>query len=392
MVYLLLSILLLIFTLAYDLKIAKTGKDFWYWSFFVCFTALSGFRYKVGGDTLEYFNSFTNQIPTLKSLNITHFETIRYEPFWILLNSFCKTIIDDFAFFQIVHAIFINVVIFRFFKKNTQYLFTAILIYWLFFYLYFNMEILRESIAISFFLLAYPYLSTKRLGKFYILVFCAIMFHASAVFLCFLPLFKNAVLNKGTMLKIGFLVFGIILLLGVLPNLMPNTEIQRRLAIYQLFTPSFFGFTFYAMIFFGGPMYIYINYIKYRRPIFKDIIVVYFSIAAIVSYLTGFSRLINYFMPFLSIYFVNYLFLVYNLRRYRKIKAIFIPLIVVIAFFPKYLYYFRDTSDLVPDTHNYNRWFPYCSIFDKQENKERELLFYRSFNDSREYIKNKNKD
>lgn len=390
MVYLILSILLLILIISYDLNIAKSGRNFWYWIVFICFAAISGLRYKVGGDSFEYFRSFNNEIPILSKLNVIHFQTIRYEPFWIILNSTCKTIIDDFVFFQIVHAIFINLVIFKFIKKNTNYLFTTVLIYWLFFYLYFNMEVLRESLAISFFLLAYPYMSEKKWYKFYLLIFCAIMFHTSAFFLCFLPIFRESKLNKLAIMKIGILVTTIIVLLAIIPNLLPNSEMQSRIASYQMFTPSLLGFIFYLLVFFGGPYFIYVQYTRYTTPIFPDIVVVYFAIATIVSYLTGFSRLINYFMPFLSVYFVNYLFLIYKLRRYRKVRAMLITVIFILALVPKCLYYFKDTSDLVPDTHNYNRWFPYTSIFDKKEYKKREQLYYESLNSGREYLKNRN--
>src|SRR5690606_12351352 len=116
---------------------------------------------------LEYFNSFTNQIPKLGALKQEHFIMLRYESFWILLNSACKTIIDDFAVLQFIHTIFVNAVVFWFFNKYTKYKFTSLFIYLLFYYLYYNTEILRESIAISFFLLAYPALTAGKWFKYF---------------------------------------------------------------------------------------------------------------------------------------------------------------------------------------------------------------------------------
>ena len=128
MIYLFLSIVILTLVVTYDLKKLKAGRDLWYWTIFIFFVCVAGLRYKVGGDSLEYYNSFTGQIPTLNDLSRDHFFSIRYEPFWIILNSVCKTIINDFALFQFVHAFWINFVIFKFFKNNTQYRFTAILV------------------------------------------------------------------------------------------------------------------------------------------------------------------------------------------------------------------------------------------------------------------------
>ncbi|MDR6733829.1 EpsG family protein [Sphingobacterium sp. 2149] len=362
------------------MKSNKAGRNLWYCITYVFFVCISGFRYKVGGDSLEYFNSFANQIPTLKDLTIDHFFTIRYEPFWIILNSICKTILNDFAILQLIHAIWINLVIFRFFKKNTKFLFTAILIYWLFFYFYFNMEILRESVAISFFLLAYPYLSSKKWVKYYLLVICAIMFHTSASFLIVLPLFRNQVLNKTNFIKIGCIVIGIIALFGVAPNLILGGALQQKFLIYQLFTPTFAGFTYYVCLYFFGPLFIYRHYTKYRVPLFRDIAVAYFAIAAIVSYLTGFSRFVNYFTPFMAVFLTNYIVLIFEIKKFRQVRSAVIFFIILISFIPKLLYYTQDTSDLVSDTHKYDLWFPYNSIFDKEENIKREQLFYRSFN------------
>ncbi|OJZ13216.1 EpsG family protein [Sphingobacterium sp. 40-24] len=390
MIYLFLSIVILTLVVTYDLKKLKAGRDLWYWTIFIFFVCVAGLRYKVGGDSLEYYNSFTGQIPTLNDLSRDHFFSIRYEPFWIILNSVCKTIINDFALFQFVHAFWINFVIFKFFKNNTQFRFTAILVYWMFFYFYFNMEILRESIAISLFLVAYPYLSKKKWLKYYIIVICSAMFHTSAIFLLFLPFFSSQVLNRVTLIRIAFVVVGTVFLLGVVPSIVPGSELQQRFASYQLFTPTFTGFTYYSLIYFFGPLYLYFNYIKYRSPVFEELVVAYFTIAGVVCYLTGFARLINYFTPFLAVFFTNYVFLIYELKKYKQIRSLVIVGVFLISFIPKYLYYFQDTSDLVANTHKYDLWYPYNSIFDKQENQIREQLFYRSFNNSREYLKNKN--
>jgi len=385
MIYLLPLMLIFPLIFVYDVSTNKVGERFWYNFVVFILICIAGLRYKVGGDTLEYFNSFTNQVPTLGNLSAATFLQIRYEPFWILLNSICKTISNDFVLLQFVHAIFVNVVISRFFRKYTQFRFSSLLVYYLFYYLYYNTEILRESIAISLFVLAYPYLSKGVWAKYYILAICATLFHGSAIIMFFLPLFKTVELNKGTFVRIAFVVISAIILLKFAPNIIPDPELRRRFSGYQEFTPSLFGFLYYLGIFFLGPLYIYLQYGKYRSTLFPELITVYFTIAAVVSYLTGFNRFINYFMPFLTVYFVNYLFLIAEIKKYRQVRSLVIIAVFIISFLPKYLYYFKDTSNLVADTHNYNRWFPYTTVFNKEENEKRRMLFYRSFNYSREY-------
>ncbi|WP_312364460.1 EpsG family protein [Sphingobacterium sp.] len=391
MVYLIPLIIILLSIFSYDVKKSKGGSNLVYIFIVLVLICISAFRYKVGGDSQEYFSSFINQIPKLNDISIGTFAQTRYEPFWVLLNSLCKTIVEDFAFFQFVHATFINIIIAWFFTKYTPYRFTAIFIYSLFYFLYYNMEILRESLAISFFLLAYPFLVKRVWLKYYILAFVGTMFHSSGIIMFFLPLFRNTVLNRGSFIRIAIIVFLVMILLRFAPNLIPNPELRRRFESYQEFTPSIFGFSYYLLIYFLGPLFIYLQYKKERPVLFPELITIYFTIAAVVSYLTGFTRFINYFMPFLTIYFTNYLFLIAALRRYRQVRSFMVSAIFILVFMPKLMFYFKDTSELVAGTHTYNLWFPYASTFDKEENETRRLLFYRSFNYSREY-KEKNKE
>ncbi|MCD2421387.1 EpsG family protein [Niabella pedocola] len=389
MIYLFILALILVLVFSYDTNAKKAGGKFWYGFVFITLVCVAGLRYKVGGDSLEYFNSFENQIPPLNKLQLKHFVLLRYEPLWILLNSVCKTIVDDFAFFQFVHSIFVNIVLFSFFKKYTPYKFTAVLIYFLFYYLYYNMEVMRESLAISFFLLAYPAMVKNKWAQYYILIICATLCHASSIFLFFIPLFRKKKLTKSTFVKIGVSILLIMVLFNFAPTLIPNEEIRRRFSEYQKYIPSVFGFLYFLCIFFIVPIYIFLKYTRKRPVLFPELVVIYFAIAPMVSYFTGFSRFINYFMPFLTIYFANYLFMIAGDTKYHRARAILITGIFILVFLPKYLYYFRNTSHLVPNTYNYERWYPYTTVFDKQENETRKLLFYRSFDYSRKHIREK---
>lgn len=389
MIYLIPFFFILLGVLFYDTQLNKGSGRILYIFSFLSFVVLSGLRYKVGGDTLEYFRSFDTQIPKLQNLTLNVFVELRYEPLWIIFNSVCKSIVDDFSFLQFVHAFFVNYVLFRFFKNYTTYKFTAILVYFLFYYLYLNFEILRESIAICLFLLAYPFLEKKENIKYFLLIGCACMFHISAIILFILPFFKINELNRKVLIKMVLFVLLAFIFLQIAPFLIPNEDLRVRFIEYQMFTPSFAGFTFYLLIYFVGPLFVYFKYTKYREVMFPNLIFIYFTIAIIVSYLTGLSRFINYFMPFMTVYFVNFLFMLSTVKRYRQVKVFVIPIVFGIAFAPKYMFYMRDTSENVPGTHKYNLYLPYTSIFKKEEDENRELLFYRSFDISREYIDNK---
>ena len=117
MVYLIPLIFILLGVTFYDTRINSGSGKILYFLSFLTLVILSGLRYKVGGDTLEYFRSFESQIPKLGQLKLETFTNLRYEPLWIIFNSVCKSIVDDFSFLQFVHAIFVNYILFKFFKN-----------------------------------------------------------------------------------------------------------------------------------------------------------------------------------------------------------------------------------------------------------------------------------
>ncbi|MBS1504558.1 MAG: EpsG family protein, partial [Bacteroidetes bacterium] len=107
----------------------------------IVLVCIAGLRYRVGGDTLSYIDEY-DEIPYFSQLLKYNFIGSRWDPLWVVFSSICRSINPDFVFLQCIHALIVNTIIFRFIKRNTQYRFTGILLYYMFAYLYFNMEIL----------------------------------------------------------------------------------------------------------------------------------------------------------------------------------------------------------------------------------------------------------
>jgi len=139
-------------------------------------------------DSVAYMDNFKNLIVPLSELNMESFTESRYQPFWILINSFCKSF-GSYVLLQIICAYILNICVFYFFKKTTTKIFTCILFYFLVDYFYFNMEIVRESLAIGIFLLAMIKYNEKKIFKAYLLIFIAFLFHHFAAILFIVPLF-----------------------------------------------------------------------------------------------------------------------------------------------------------------------------------------------------------
>jgi hypothetical protein len=309
------------------------------------------------------------------------FSETRYDPLWVVLSSISKTLIDDFAFFQIIHATIVNVIIFRFIKQNTVYRFTAVFLYFCGAYLYFNMEIMRESLAICVFLLGYPSFRDKKWFQFYLYAFVAFMLHSSAMILFLFPLFRYLKINLiGILIILGFFYFSFyfeaILKLGLFA-----TRITDKYNSYSDIELNFFGllyvFIFYCLI----PILImYFNkMLDGENNNFEDLTFAYFFLASIFLAMSGFGRFLNYVTPFVIIYLGDFINKVINDERLYRYRFTIVILLLFVIAIPKIQYYFIDTSKIAKGTHQYNLWVPYSSIFTEEEYDFRDPIYQAGF-------------
>lgn len=193
MIYLIILIYIIFLNIAYP-KIDKNGIQS-YWYLYVIFVILAGFRYKMGVDTYAYTLEYKT-FPTLFQLNHNFIKESNYQILWILFESTLRTISSSFYVVQIVLAAFVNYVVFKVVKTHAVNPFLSILFYYLLFYINLNMEILRESVAISLLLLGINFLIKKQYLSYYGLAFIAFFFHQSAIVLFIVPLIQLVNFNK----------------------------------------------------------------------------------------------------------------------------------------------------------------------------------------------------
>jgi hypothetical protein len=362
---------------ANKVKVSESTKNFFYYSSLFVLIALAGLRYKVGGDSFAYLLDF-EKIPFL-DFNY-NFSKTTYEPLWSLLLSFCKSVVNNFVFFQIVHAIFINSVVFWFIKKYTPYRFTAILFYYISLYLYFNTEILRESLAICCFLLAYPYFTKEKWIKYYLLAIVAIGFHYSALILLIAPIAKRFRFDARTFLWL----FGVSVLFVAFSEqleefllwILGKAGVAERYAIYQFFKLNIKGtIANYIILFFIPALVIYTNRKLNGQNNFKDLYFFYFFVVVAILVFEELLRFRNYMSIFCLVYWTNFIFNVFQWQFVRRLQKIVLCLLFVVFVTPDFVSYFRDTSKLVKGTKYYNRWYPYYSVFKPQEYPLREKLW-----------------
>jgi hypothetical protein len=376
MIYLLIFIYLLILSFAYEIGNLKKGKNFNKFFLFLILVGLAGFRYRVGGDTYFYM-LYYDYLPNLSQIFSIDLGITKFQPLWLLLNAFSRSISPEFYVFQILHATIINSIIFYFFNKNTRYFFTAILMYYLGFYGYFNFEILRESLAICIFLLSINYFVERKWAKYYLLSVVAFGFHFSAIILFVLPFLKR--------IPITFPAITIIVILGILLNsiflnfinsLSISNGLLLSLDAYREYKYTLWGLLSIVLLWIIYPIIILkistnLN-IKNNLHTFLQF---YILIGSFSLLFFIFFRFRNYFIPFLFLFLAEILHKLFRLKSFKDFR---IPVLLIVFSFFTFIHtysYFTDTSDLVPKSKWYSRWYPYNSIFDKRTDQTRERLF-----------------
>lgn len=214
MIYIITLIFVLACALFFDFGRVNNSrlKKICYTLILVWLIALSGFSYNVGSDIPGYMYQYA-------AIGRHHFESwkdLSYfenrQPGWMLLNIVCSRIYNRFVLLQLVIAIFSNYVILSFIKKHTKYLFIGIFLYCICSYLNFNFNVLRQTVALAFFLIGYDSLVEKKWVKYYLCCICAFMFHSTAIICFIFPFLYLIKVNKKWL--IGYVTS--ILLLAIL--------------------------------------------------------------------------------------------------------------------------------------------------------------------------------
>lgn len=344
---------------------------------------IAGLRYRMAPDSVAYVENFNNQMVPLSKLTIESFTESRYQPLWILLNSFVKSF-GNYVILQIICSAFLNFCVFYFFKKTSKFFFTCILFYFLIDYFYFSMEIVRESLAISVFLLAMINYNENKKLKAFLLIFVAFLFHHFAAILFILPFFLSNIISfKFKTLSL----IGIILYLFTFQD--PLIFIDSYLSKF-----STVDITFYEVIDFkmslSGYVYMSLKIIPvimvmylYRVGLFpntylkKDMLFILsilyvFIILIRVTTIPFIERFSNYFIFFILILITG---AIYDVLEKRVIKFFRFKLILLISIicFMFQLLPFLEISPIfgVP---LYKRYYPYYSVFSKRTDPDRELM------------------
>lgn len=353
-----------------------------YYFILITLVILSSIRFKVGGDSMVYYDKF-NENPTFYELFSFNFKDAVYNPSWYIFNGIAKGINNSFYTFQLLHAIVVNVVIFWFIAKYAVNRYAVLPFYFFLYFCYFNMEILREALAIAVFLTSLPAFFNKNWIKYYVLALVAMSFHNSALVVLVFPLFYlklsiryQILIFIVTCIITGVLVSGNFLFMLGLDKIFGsnslfylNKEMNLIGSIFQLLKLV--------------PVY-YIYYVSKQKKLetnFDKFIFPYIIIGIAGSFIPGVYRFMNYFAIPILIYCVNQLYVFYTRRQINALSFFKIQFSMVIIVFFQVYYLLQDQSELskVAGARKFELYLPYYTIFNEQIHDNRERIFYSQF-------------
>lgn len=383
LIYLSIFLLLLFGILEYDIRGVKNHKGRFFRILLFVFILVSGFAYRLGGDGIAYITEYS-KYGTIFDININYFDKFSdRQPGWVLLSTVCKTLTDSFWLFKFVHAIILNTAYFSAIRYNTRYTFSALMVYYILIYFDQNFQVLRESLAISFFLFALPSFYNNRWIKYYIYVLIAMSFHIGAIFLLILPLFKVMGYNKFSILfyVIGF---GFVLLYS-------STILNYLVTSSRETNMSYDGFYYYfhnaedakglgfanAILNLLIPSGILVYY-RRRNVTVKYLYPALFSMGIYIlsTFLPIVYRFNNYLLIFNYVLVTEFIFYWIS-NRCRATVSLKMALICTLFFayvgFKGRFYFTENYGDT--RFKQYVQYYPYASIFEKYEDPQRERLY-----------------
>ena len=392
MIYFAILSYIILLSYVYDFGHHKFGRNFHFLILLIILICLAGFRYRIGVDTIRYEMAFS-QVPVLSQLDLHAFQEAKYDPLFLILASTAKTLNPEFWVLQMFQSLLVNIVFFRFFYKNTKYLFLSLLLYFCLIYVGHMTETMRESCAISMFLFGREFYKKGHKIKLLLCCILAYLFHSSAIILFIIFAIIAINLDKYIRFTKGVIIFALCVLviaplvqdffINNISYIAITTRIMDKIEMYSA-TDMFdqrlniFGIIVIVLL------YVFIPYIciitlrntKYATKLeFILVLEMFFAVISAPIYI--FYRYVGYLMPFVIIALTNSLAennLTLPLWGKIKTNNIIAWSIILLPFIINTIYVMNHTVRN-SNCKNYSKFYPYSSIFSKELDADREALF-----------------
>ena len=173
---------------------------------FFCLTLFASFRYAIGFDYFSY-RSIYETISERTFGDILH--SYWYEPLFFVVCKVFSLLGCSFPVFLLWINCFLFFVAMRFICRYSKLPWVSVYLFITLQFLAYDMNLIRQSISVSFFLLAHPYLKNRKIVPFTILILIGGLFHNSLLFIwLFYFLLPGINLRKFIIIPIGITVLG----------------------------------------------------------------------------------------------------------------------------------------------------------------------------------------
>lgn len=354
----------------------------------LCFLVLflvAALNYNLGSDTrglslggFGYVYHY-QRIPDLLHITSNDFSEETWQPGFVYLFSFFKTISPNYLVYQIFHAFVINLIIIFFLKKNTVYLGVSLFFYCMLNYFDFNFEIQRESFTIVIGLLLYLYLEKSNGWYKYILaivfaVLSVLLIHKSAFILILFPLLINVEINRRRIIICFVLTLAIQVLWSRLTEISflidfvagdtysgyLRQEISDKITIGPMY------YLRLALVNVVIPYLFIILSFKLHKTRYLQFAMLSIAFECLTDFTFAFHRMYGYFAPFYWLVLTDgvvYLGKKVRLLNISVIRAAFVIGMALYLVYTYHMIYFHED----PATTNgyiYEWYFPYESVLE----------------------------
>lgn len=237
----------------------------------VIFFFFFGFRGFIAGDWTVYYPYF--QECDISDVIDYSLKEASFEPGFTLLCVICKSIYNDWSFFQIVVSLIDTALLILFFRKTIDNIPYALMIYITFNGIIISTDLMRNSIAIMIFLNSLTYLKERRGIPYMSLCLLALTFHTSSLFYFPLYFFLHKRCNKWIFLVlfiVGNLIFilHVPIVLSIINILGIGGDLQLKVTAYTELMDASKGLSvgYLERLFTGAMIFSYYDKLKEVRP------------------------------------------------------------------------------------------------------------------------------
>lgn len=373
LVYLIFLLLAAYCSFKYDaLEENDQHKSHRFWMLCGLLICISGFSYGLGGDKFVYMDNFERLSPDLSFYESIYFGVLIQGnmPLWTILNLLVKQTFDSFYVIQFIQSTIVNLGFCYIIRRYTHRWFMFLLVYFLSeVFFQFNMEVMREGIAIALSMFAAESYMDGKKGRFFALIATAMLFHISATIMLAFPFIRLRI-TKWT-LPAAFAIAGItwvasdfilthiaVLALGGIGMLI------QKVLFYAVQASNIFGFLRSAITYIIFPFIImYFGLLwednEEMRQRKEKLISFHIFLSILGCAFAGLSRFRNYMEIYYLVMLADFCYMLFRTKRYFIIRSCTLAGTIFLIALKYFLYYPLNKA------YFYQLFVPYTCILDE---------------------------